>query len=482
MEVVITILDHNKGMWESLEESMELNGSEVDCDCPGPPPEFRLPPPPRPPFLQEPHCSENSLSEFEVCDAVPVIDAELQSNPSLPPVVVIVVCSIVLLVMLLFVSILVWKHKRKMQNFLPCKNSPQNHCDVSGANAVIYEDLTSTHLRANHLPTVAPPSMEMMDVKHRSAAPLPVLQHYGAGYPPHLLGNASVFICPPPRIDPYAEQELYNPVYEELSNGSECRGSDSDQGEHGRVRTGSEDEFAEDELSLAGDLAHRVVGPTPPPANTLPSRLRSKNSSVAGSTGNDLCRDLDSSDADDRFKTCETDSFLALRMANSRNTSLPPCRRTQAAVRRPKSLDRRRHRGSPRNRGRPASPPPKPQPPAGMEPAAFHTGLLLTENGRLPSAPPPAYHLPYNSLYVRSSNPYESVLARPPELTSFRPPLPPQNPPKNSSSQDSFNSDSGFSNHTTSGGRAPSSGGASSNRGRPGELYDLRHPLPPLLS
>jgi hypothetical protein len=59
----------------------------------------------------------------------------------------------------------------------------------------------------------------MIDVKQRSAAPLPVLQHYGAGFSPHLLNNASVFICPPPRIDPYAEQELYNPVYEELSNG-----------------------------------------------------------------------------------------------------------------------------------------------------------------------------------------------------------------------------------------------------------------------
>jgi hypothetical protein len=61
----------------------------------------------------------------------------------------------------------------------------------------------------------------MIDVKQRSAVPLPVLQHYGAGFSPHLLNNASVFICPPPRIDPYAEQELYNPVYEELSNG-EC--------------------------------------------------------------------------------------------------------------------------------------------------------------------------------------------------------------------------------------------------------------------
>lgn len=267
--------------------------------------------------------------------------------------------------------------------------------------------------------------------------------------------------------------------------GSECRGSDSDRGGCVRTRTSSEDEFAEDELSLAGDLAHRAVGPTPPPANTLPSRLRSKNSSLAGSTGNDLCRDLDSSDADDRFKTSETESFLALRMANARNMSLPPGRRQHAATaRRPKSLDRRRHRNSPRGRSKQATT--SPPPPPGLEPAAFHVGLLPPESSsRLPANSSPAYHLPYNTLYIRN-NPYETVLSRPPEMSSFRPPLPPQNPPKNSSSQDSFNSDSGFSNHTTSGGRATSSGGGATNstRGRHHghEHFEQRPPLPPLLS
>jgi hypothetical protein len=43
--------------------------------------------------------------------------------------------------------------------------------------------------------------------------------NYNSGFP--VLGNPSVFICPPPRPDPYTSQDLYNPVYEELSNG-EC--------------------------------------------------------------------------------------------------------------------------------------------------------------------------------------------------------------------------------------------------------------------
>jgi hypothetical protein len=44
--------------------------------------------------------------------------------------------------------------------------------------------------------------------------------NYNSGFP--TLGNPSVFICPPPRPDPYTSQDLYNPVYEELSNGEYC--------------------------------------------------------------------------------------------------------------------------------------------------------------------------------------------------------------------------------------------------------------------
>ena len=45
--------------------------------------------------------------------------------------------------------------------------------------------------------------------------------NYNSGFP--VLGNPSVFICPPPRPDPYTSQDLYNPVYEELSNGKYIR-------------------------------------------------------------------------------------------------------------------------------------------------------------------------------------------------------------------------------------------------------------------
>ena len=58
-------------MWEMFESEYDL---ECDNDCgPGPPPIFNLPPPPRPDFLHElDKCSENSLSDYEMCEAIPV--------------------------------------------------------------------------------------------------------------------------------------------------------------------------------------------------------------------------------------------------------------------------------------------------------------------------------------------------------------------------------------------------------------------------
>lgn len=46
----------------------------ADCpECTGPPPMFRLPPPPRPPFLTEgTFCSEAPLAELEDCGTIPV--------------------------------------------------------------------------------------------------------------------------------------------------------------------------------------------------------------------------------------------------------------------------------------------------------------------------------------------------------------------------------------------------------------------------
>lgn len=266
-------------------------------------------------------------------------------------------------------------------------------------------------------------------------------------------GFSSVFICPSVP-DSYNSQDLFNPVYEELSNGSGERGeTDSEGMPQAPV---SEDEFAEDELSLGGEVeAHPEI------------ERRSGSSSLQGSTGNDLCRDVDSSDADDRSR------FL---VNPGRNFSLPPGYRDKerrvprgshphhtATERRPRSLDRRRG-------WRNKNPPPLPQPPP-PECSDFHEGFLLDTllqlypnmagmGGPRSHRPPYAVNPPVS---LCTPNPYESVPVlghlhahhpRQEIFTTFRA----TQGVKNQSQDSSFGSDSGYSNNT--------SGGRTSSRGR----------------
>lgn len=265
-------------------------------------------------------------------------------------------------------------------------------------------------------------------------------------YPNHT-GFSPVFICPSPVPDSYNSQDLFNPVYEELSNGSGERGETDSEGLPQAPI--SEDEFAEDELSLGGEAEpHQEM------------ERRSGNSSLQGSTGNDLCRDVDSSDADDRF------------LVNpGRNFSLPPGYRDKerrvprgshvhhnGTDRRPKSLDRRRG-------WRSKAPPPGQQPPP--ERSEFHEGLLLDTLLQLyPNVGGPRGHRPAYAVnapvQMFAPNEYESVPVlghvhghhpRQEIFTTFRA----AQGGKNHSQDSSFGSDSGYSNNT-SGGRASSRG------------------------
>ncbi|CAG9763857.1 unnamed protein product [Ceutorhynchus assimilis] len=118
-----------------------IDAAAADCECPGPPPEFLLPPPPLPPSLQPADpmiCTDDPLI-VETCDALPLIDASSQT------LAVIALCSVLLGLLVFIAVILVWKHKR-VQNFLLCKNSPQNNCDGAAATG-LYEDLNEVMLR-----------------------------------------------------------------------------------------------------------------------------------------------------------------------------------------------------------------------------------------------------------------------------------------------------------------------------------------------
>lgn len=97
---------------------------------------------------------------------------------------------------------------------------------------------------------------QMIDVKNNV--------HYPSGYP--ISQHPPVFLCSSPGPDPYSSQDLYNPVYEELSD------ADSEL----VVGTHSEDDFAEDELSF-GDPERRLDIPPPPYRAEAPLRRETLN-------------------------------------------------------------------------------------------------------------------------------------------------------------------------------------------------------------
>ena len=78
----------------------------------------------------------------------------------------------------------------------------------------------------------------MIDVKNNI--------HYPSGYP--ISQHPPVFLCSSPGPDSYSSQSHYNPVYEDLND------AESDI----RHATLSEDEFAEDELSLTWEAERRL--------------------------------------------------------------------------------------------------------------------------------------------------------------------------------------------------------------------------------
>ncbi|KAI4495455.1 hypothetical protein M0802_008669 [Mischocyttarus mexicanus] len=100
--------------------------------------------------------------------------------------------------------------------------------------------------------------------------------------------NRGVFVCSSPGPDPYTSQDLYNPVYEELSNGdhpetdeeSELNSRNRLHHHHCHYRRtstskpASEDEFAEDELSVGEPSEARMLTSNGPAWGTCPAGNR----------------------------------------------------------------------------------------------------------------------------------------------------------------------------------------------------------------
>ncbi|XP_065300383.1 uncharacterized protein pxb isoform X2 [Dermacentor albipictus] len=314
-------------------------GADVGPGCFPRPPEFGVPPPPLPPGLcssvasgRRAGASSSPADELQFCEVRPV-GAELTTPSAFPSLPVIAVCSSVVLVAVLVASFLLWKHKKKVQNFLPCKSPHQGvPCDLSAANGAAYSDILLNHHHPTRLPahlvhgtdthTLTP--IELLDVKYGSygaphLAPLTqtnytfrpaslrpqdhpqphrtpqhaTLHGHHAGSTgsgrrsapgtsqrsSHKAPNSRTGTTSSRRSHRGANSEQFNPIYEEVSGRSKSRRGgyrhhDSEDSEEDEARSlGSEDEFAEDELSL-GEY------PRPP---------ESASSSLQGSTGGDLC-------------------------------------------------------------------------------------------------------------------------------------------------------------------------------------------------
>ncbi|CAH0728588.1 unnamed protein product, partial [Brenthis ino] len=242
-EVVNSVKLDRYEMWEL--EPTDL----TDCDCLGPPPEFLLPPPPRPPFLQaDYYCGDDPIPDLETCDTEPKIDAYNHSGPSLQTSAVIAVCSIVLLVGVIIGAILVWKHKRKVTNLLPSKSSAPNQTGSqrrAPPPAPLYEDLQDLPRRPPlpHRPEMEP-QLEMVEAKRPNCQERVFVCGTGGSW----RGNSCGDPCG-------------TPLYEELPHRS-------DDSIH------SDDHFAEDELSLVGEAVPCRTCSRPPAPHSLPHRPR----------------------------------------------------------------------------------------------------------------------------------------------------------------------------------------------------------------
>ncbi len=92
---------------------------EWDCDgCP--PPFFDLPPPPKPPFLDESPCEEVEKpglgtvlrpvnSPYEYCDNPVIIDSRLHLENDLLNILAIVISAVVLVFLILLGACIVWR-------------------------------------------------------------------------------------------------------------------------------------------------------------------------------------------------------------------------------------------------------------------------------------------------------------------------------------------------------------------------------------
>lgn len=204
MESPVGHYPHPSPYWEA---------EEVDytrCDCPPPPPQFGVPPPPPPPSQQQCRAGGSGLQN---CHLVTV--GTIYRHSSFPYLPVIAVCASVVIVVLVVAFFLLWKHKKKVQNFLPCKEEPQGRCELPNPNGITYDDVI-----INHHPTRLPPTTT--DQPTHSVTPFELLavmkNNSGAT---QLVPLKQEDLMGLTTRDRTGSKETLEPIYEEVGVGNE---------------------------------------------------------------------------------------------------------------------------------------------------------------------------------------------------------------------------------------------------------------------
>jgi len=85
---------------------------QFECDTEDcPPPLFSLPPPPRPPWLEDPETCQESSAE-ESCDNILIIDSQVHLKETFHNLIIIAVCAAILVILLVFLVACIWRARR----------------------------------------------------------------------------------------------------------------------------------------------------------------------------------------------------------------------------------------------------------------------------------------------------------------------------------------------------------------------------------
>ncbi|XP_040582001.1 uncharacterized protein [Lepeophtheirus salmonis] len=126
----------------SLQEELhsEVMSAEfpIEWDCDGcPPPEFMLPPPPKPHWLADDSQDCRSTSDLvllETCDNMVIIDAAFQDSFS--SISVILICSLLLVVTLLLTSFMIFRRRKNSNIDYP----HENNCHQITDHSIVYDE------------------------------------------------------------------------------------------------------------------------------------------------------------------------------------------------------------------------------------------------------------------------------------------------------------------------------------------------------